>query len=85
VELVGDETVSFGVSDPRLKRVHSRDGNDPHTTVAQPATAWQLVVPLHDGARDLNVRQIHIYIYDESGKEDSSTAVDRPRWLVPSP
>jgi hypothetical protein len=78
---VGAETVSFGVQDPREVHVLEEIENSPHSTsLLAGEIAWELVVPLFDKDKDLQVQEINIY--DENGELIFSAPVDRERWRV---
>jgi hypothetical protein len=81
VELVSREqtTVRFGTQDPRRAEVENPgDEKSPFTYVVEPNVTWELVIPLYDDAKDLNVEKINIY--DQEGNQVFTTPVDRQGW-----
>lgn len=82
VELIGrDSVVSYGIQDPRRVEIalDSEDESDPpFMNMLNLDLSWELVVPLYDGADDLQVTEIKIY--DVSGDLIFSLRVDREGW-----
>lgn len=80
VELVGKEkTVSYGVLDPRHVEVENeQNAEQPFTYIYVPSYEWELVVPLYEDGKDMQIEVIKIY--DTEGNQIFETNVDRERW-----
>lgn len=83
VELAGEEgTVEYGILDPRMVEIEGGEEYDmeaPYSYIVETDFVWELVVPLYDGAKDLQVLQINIY--DEEKKLVFSTDVNGEGWM----
>lgn len=78
IELVGEQTIRYGILDPRQQRVYADEIEEPHTTDLLLQMTWEPVVPLFDGSKDLGVKMINIY--DHEDRLIFSTEVDREAW-----
>lgn len=76
IELIGrEETTSFGVPDPRHVEVENEQGAEsPFTYIYETNYAWDLVVPLYNDGKDLQVQVIRIY--DGDGNQIFETPVN---------
>ena len=79
IEVVGDEGLIYGVSDPRRMNVYGGENETPHETAFLTTVEWELVVPLYLFDKDLNAAEINIY--DQDGQLIFSTIVDRDNWI----
>lgn len=78
VELVGEEPIRFGTLNPLVVRVYDEKQEVPHDVSQSETTMWELVVPLYNDGKDLQVREINIY--DQNEKLIFTTIVDREAW-----
>lgn len=78
IELVGRETIRYGALDPRAVEVETDDEEAPYTYIIETSALWELVVPLFENGKDLEVKEINIY--DQDGNLIFSTPVDREAW-----
>jgi len=83
VELAGEEgTVRYGILDPRMVEVEGGEEFDmeaPYSNIIETDFVWELVVPLYDGAKDLQVQQIKIF--DENKKLVFITYYSDEGWM----
>jgi hypothetical protein len=83
VELAGEEgTLRYGILDPRMVEIEGGEDYDmeaPYINIIETDIVWELVVPLYDGAKDLQVMQINIY--DEKEALVFSTDVKGKGWM----